>query len=66
MGRNYTRELRAAQERGATIVCSLEPYRDRMVEYKPRTATDPAPWIVVGLGVLWYRLNGRECHAVDR
>lgn len=64
MTRNYTRELREAQEKGAQIVCSIgtpDP-----VVYKPRNPTDPQPWVQEN-NHGWNiepRYSGRECHAV--
>lgn len=66
MRRAYTRELRAAQAAGARIVCSLAPYEGHEVVHRPRFTADPKPWVPVDMapGCEWYRLNGRECHAV--
>lgn len=60
--RNYTRELRRAQEQGAKIVCSVAPYEGTEVEYDTGFArSHPQPWLVPGTGI---RYSGRECHAV--
>lgn len=64
--RNYTRELRRAQEQGAKIVCSMAPYEGKPVTYSPREKGDPKPWIFRNPEENdWgYRYSGRECHAV--
>lgn len=69
MSRNYTRELRRAQEQGAKIVCSMAPYDGTPVTYSPRMKGDPTPWTMTlptatpGKTVTYY-YSGRECHAV--
>jgi len=59
----YTAELRKAKDEGAKIVCAMQPYEGREVDYVPRRAGDPQPWLLrVGPGD-FYRYNGRECRA---
>lgn len=61
--RNYTRELRRAQEQGAKIVCSVTPYHGVEVMYSPRQKGDPQPWRVIGHANGGIRYSGRECQA---
>lgn len=63
--RNYTRELRRAQEQGATIVCSVAPYHGHAVVYDPTVKGDPKPWRLDGLAGDGpdFRYSGRECQA---
>jgi len=67
--RNYTRELRRAQEQGAKIVCSMVPFEGTEVTYSPRAKGDPQPWVPEQNGHMpdvEYRYSGRECHAVGQ
>lgn len=62
MARSYTAKLLAAQDKGATVVCSVAPYEGVRVEYEPgASGHHPSPWYVLGTGL---RYSGRECHAV--
>lgn len=68
MARNFTQELLKAQSAGQRIVCSVAPYEDQPMEYKPRHGRDPLPWVAVGMSAetqKTWRYSGRECHAVD-
>jgi hypothetical protein len=61
--RHYTNELRSAKHQGAKIVCSMQPYRGRIVVHRPRRGNDPQPWVLLaGPGNM--RFSGRECSAV--
>lgn len=64
MARNFTQELKDAVNEGSRVVCSLAPYEGQLVEYRPRSESDPSPWVLTS----WpdgYRYSGRECHAVN-
>jgi hypothetical protein len=59
--RNFTAELKKAQEQGAKIVCSMAPYEGYEMVYEPRKTGDPSPWkLKAGSD---FRYSGRECHA---
>lgn len=64
MARQYTAELKLAQEQGATVVCSWQPFEGRKMEYAPRHKGDPQPWVVTGTWDAEWRYSGRDCHAV--
>jgi hypothetical protein len=63
--RNYTRELRRAQEQGAKVVCSVAPYEGTEMAYRPLKKGDPKPWVPVGQksSLTPFRYSGRECRA---
>lgn len=59
----YTAELRQAMAAGARIVSAVQPYEGKEVDYMPRRASDPQPWLLrTGPGD-FLRYNGRECRA---
>lgn len=60
--RNFTAELKKAQEQGAKIVCSMAPYEGEEMVYQPRKQGDPSPWVRKS-GSTLFRYSGRECHA---
>jgi hypothetical protein len=64
--RNYSEELRAAQDAGRKIVCSVQPWEGFLMEYRPRRNRDPRPWLMKGYNPddPYYRYGGRFCHAV--
>jgi hypothetical protein len=62
--RNYTRELLKARQSGKVVVCSWQPFENRKMLLKPRSAFDPMPWVVDGIAGEW-RYSGRDCHAIN-
>jgi hypothetical protein len=59
--RQFSRELRFAQERGAVIAASAQPFRGQPVLYRPRSSRDPQPWLLEKDCTV--RFSGRACHA---
>lgn len=56
--RNYTREILAQIKAGRVPVSSVGP--EYVVQYAPRSKSDPQPWVSGA-----YRYNGREVHTME-
>ena len=60
---NHSRSLHRARNRGAAIVCDIEPFEGQPVLYAPRSPRDSQPWVLVKHRRV--RLNGRQCRTKD-